>query len=139
VAALMGTTSAFTVKVDKQPEPGQNLWEYTGKLGQDPKVFNGGQGRMAFVNLFRPHAGKGTMVPFAVFGELAEEVIAGFCQGDWIEARGFFYSYRDRKTGMLKSQQVISSAKHVKVDEASFRAREAAATEATDDAVTGLF
>jgi hypothetical protein len=137
--ALMGTTTGFTVKTDKQPEPGQNAWEYTGRLGQDPKVFRGGQGMMAFVNLFRPHAGKGTMVPFAVFGELAEKVVAEFAQGDWMEARGFFYSYRDKKTGMLKSQQVISSAKHVKVDEASFRAREAAATEATDNEVMGLF
>jgi hypothetical protein len=133
------TTSGFKVNVEKKPQPGENEWCFLGKLGQDPKVFYGKSGMMCFINLFRPHAGKGTMVPMACFGEIAGKVIAGYKAGDWAKCEGYFYSYRDKKTGMLKSQQVVASIQHEKIDEASFRAKEAASLEESGDPARGLF
>lgn len=130
----------FRVNRDAPPQPGQNLWEYTGKLGQDPKIYEGGWGRMAFVNLFRPARGKGVMVPIACFGEMAEKVIREFKAGDWARARGRFHSYRDKKgSGMLKHQLYLCEIEHLLVDEAAFRAQEVALLEGDRDVSRGLF
>jgi hypothetical protein len=129
----------FKVHTDVPPQPGDNLWQFTGRLGQDPKVFEGSWGKMLFANVFRPARGKGVMVPIAVFGELAEKVLAEYKKDDWAKCEGRFHSFRDKKTGMLKHQLYLTSISHLKVDEASFRAREAALLETGDDPVAGLF
>jgi hypothetical protein len=133
----------FKVNTEAQPVPGENLWDFTGKLGQDPKVYEGSWGKMCFCNLFKPARGKGVMVPIACFGELAEKVIAEYKAGDWARAQGRFHSYREKKKGpgfgMLKHQLYLCSIEHLHVDEASERAKEAALLESSDNEVTGLF
>ncbi len=129
----------FKVNVDAQPQPGHNLWEFEGKAGQEPKVFEGSWGRMAFLNLFAPARGKGIMVPIACFGEMAEKVIREFHKDDWARARGRFHSYRDKKSGMLKHQLYLCEIEHIRVDEASFRAQEASLLEESGDPARGLF
>lgn len=135
---MAGVKKPFQVSREKSPEPEENFWQFTGKLGQNPWPFkNGGQG--CFVNLFRPAAGKGTCIPVACFGELGEKVRAEFQEGDWMKATGYFHSYRDFKAGILKHQMVLHSFEHVRIDEASFRAKEAASLEGADDPLQGLF
>jgi hypothetical protein len=133
----------FKVNTDAQPQPGHNLWEFEGKAGQDPKVYEGSWGRMAFLNLFAPARGKGIMVPIACFGEMAEKVIREFKAGDWARARGRFHSYREKRKGpgegMLKHQLYLCEIEHLNVDEASFRAQEVALLEDSSDPTQGLF
>lgn len=129
----------FRVNRDAPPQPKENLWQFTGRLGQDPKVFEGGWGRMAFVNLYRPAHGKGVMVPIACFGDLAELVIREYKKDDWARAEGRFHSFRDKNTGMLKHQLYLCEIEHILVDEAAFRAQEVALLEGDRDVSRGLF
>lgn len=134
-----GDNAGHKAKPFVPPQPGENLWQFTGRLGGDPVIFEGSWGRMCFINLYRPAKGRGIVAPIACFNEIAELVIREYVKGDWAKAEGRFHSFRDKESGMLKHQLYLCSIEHVKVETSSFRAKEAALLRDQGDPSRGLF